>query len=311
MSLSVIIPNYNGAEILKKSLPHLLSVLEDYKHLDVEIIISDDSSSDNSIEIINEIIKNDEKGVKIKLVETGENKGFSGNVNNAVRFATKDLLVLLNTDVLPEKNFLKPVLEIFKKEKVFAVGCLDKSYEGEKVIDRGRGIGVWRKALLVHGKGSDDKNSTLWVSGGSGIFRRSIWNKLGGLYEIYDPFYWEDIDLSYRAKKSGYNIYFEKGSIVKHLHEEGVIKKKYTSSRVKSVSYRNQFIFTWINSDFGTFISSFFWIPYQVIKAFIGGDKEILFGFIKALIKFPQALSLRIRVNKMFVLKDSEVILED
>lgn len=309
--ISVIIPNYNGEMILKKNLPHVLDVFKDYKNLGIEIIISDDCSTDNSVEVINQIFEREGKGLNLKLVKTNKNKGFSGNVNNAVKYAKGNLLVLLNTDVIPEINFLKPVIESFKDEKVFAVGCLDKSYEDGKIVERGRGVGSWKKSLLVHKKGDIDKKTTLWVSGGSGVFRKSIWDKLGGLFEIYDPFYWEDIDLSYRARKSGYLTYFEKDSVVKHLHEEGVIKKKFSSNKVKSVSYRNQFVFTWINSDFGTFISSFFWIPYQVIKTFLGGDKEILLGFIKALGKFPKALSLRKRASNMFVLKDAEIILEN
>ena len=110
------------------------------------------------------------------------------------------LYILFNTDVYPDKDFLTPLLSHFKDEKVFAVGCMDKSIEGKDVVLRGRGIGVWKRGFLVHEKGEIEKSDTLWVSGGSGAFRKSIWDKLGGLNELYNPFYWEDIDLSYRAQ---------------------------------------------------------------------------------------------------------------
>ncbi|MEK9176172.1 MAG: glycosyltransferase family 2 protein, partial [Patescibacteria group bacterium] len=88
MNLSVVIPNYNGEKIIGKNLPKVLASVKDYSSGSVEIIISDDCSSDNSLDIIQEFIKsNKNSSVKIKLLVSLKNKneGFSSNVNRGVR----------------------------------------------------------------------------------------------------------------------------------------------------------------------------------------------------------------------------------
>ncbi len=204
MTVSIVIPNYNGAHLLEKNLPMVIEAVHNYeekKHFDTEIIIVDDASVDDSIqEIKNQILRL--RGQELKIIMNEKNLGFSSTVNKGVRHAKGDILVLLNTDVRPEKDFLLPLVSHFEKDdNVFAVGCMDKSIEGEKVALRGRGVGRWEKGFLMHARGEVNKNNTLWVSGGSGAFRKSIWEKLGGFNDLYNPFYWEDIDLSYRGVK--------------------------------------------------------------------------------------------------------------
>ena len=311
MNLSVVIPNYNGEKIIGKNLPKVLASVKDYSSGSVEIIISDDCSSDSSLDIIQEFIESNKKSsVKIKLFTSLKNKneGFSSNVNRGVRAATGEVLILLNTDVIPSKNFLKPLLKHFENPEVFAVGCMDESLENGKLILRGRGVGKWEKGFMIHSAGDLEKKDTLWVSGGSGAFRKSIWDKLGGLDTLYNPFYWEDIDLSYRAKKSGYLTLFEKESVVRHEHDEGVIKEKYKPDNVKKVVYRNQFIFAWKNSDFGNLIKNILWFPFHFITSLIGGDYLLLAGFFKALILLPKIIRSRIISHKQFILTDRQVI---
>lgn len=303
MKISILIPNYNGEELLKNNLPRVVEAAEEYRDGSVEIIIVDDRSIDNSLEQINKI------NYSIKIVRNEKNLGFSSTVNRGVKEASGEVVVLLNTDVAPEKDFLDPLLKHFQNEEVFAVGCLDKSIENGKVVLRGRGIGRWQRGFLVHSRGEVDKISTLWVSGGSGAFRKSIWDKLGGFNELYNPFYWEDIDLSYRALKSGYKILFEPKSVVVHEHEKGSIKKKYSQSQVKRIAYRNQFIFVWHNAtDLNLQFLHIFWLPYHFTKALIRRDWPFFLGFFKALMVFPRVIKSGFEIQKYFIKKDEEVI---
>lgn len=308
MKISVIIPNYNGAEVLDKNISRVLESIEasDY---DSEIIVTDDASTDNSLEVIKNLIdKHSPAKLKIKLLTSTENKGFSTNVNRGVGEADGELLLLLNTDVIPSKNFLDKLVRHFDDEKVFAVGCKDESVERGKIVLRGRGKGYWKRGFLVHSAASMDGSSTLWVSGGSGAFRKNIWDKLGGLDPLYDPFYWEDIDLSYRALKSGYKIIFDKESTVRHEHEKGVIKKSFNSNKVKKIAYRNQFIFAWKNSDWNNLIKGILWLPYHLINAIISGDMELVLGFFDALKKLPKIFKSRKEAGKLFIKSDKEVV---
>ncbi len=312
MSISVIIPNYNGAELLKKNLPKVFDAISSYKDGAIEVIIIDDCSTDNSlIEIQNAKIKSQsvQGGIKFKSIRNERNLGFSSTINRGVRDADGEIVVLLNTDVIPEITFLAPLLSHFKNDEVFAVGCLDKSIEDGKTVLRGRGVGVWKRGFLVHSRGEIDKANTLWVSGGSGAFRKSIWEKLGGFDALYNPFYWEDIDLSYRALKSGYKILFEPKSVVIHEHERGAIKKKFSPSLIKAIAYRNQFIFVWKNAtDLNLRILHIFWLPYHFIKALINNDWMFFRGFFNAFLLLPKIIMRSFKSQKLFLKKDSEII---
>lgn len=299
MNLSVVIPNYNGQDLLKKNLPKVLEAVGD-----AEIIVVDDASVDASLEALDSFKE------KIRVMKNEKNLGFSSTVNFGVKEAKGDIVILLNTDVIPERGFLAPLLSHFKDDKVFAVGCMDKSIENGKAVLRGRGIGGWKRGFFVHSRGEVDKTNTLWVNGGSGAFRKSIWKKLGGFNELYNPFYWEDIDLSYRALKCGYEIVFEPKSIVVHEHEKGAIKKKFSESKVRSIAYRNQFIFVWKNAtDLDLQLLHLFWLPYHFIKAFIKADLAFFIGFFAALLQLPKIVSSSLEDQKMFVLRDSQVTL--
>ena len=305
MDISVVIPNYNGEKLLEKNLPKLLDILNNYKGGKVEIIIVDDGSTDESSRVISDMkLKNS----NLRSLENGRNMGFSSTVNKGMKNASGEIVVLLNTDVDPEKDFLEPLLKHFEDDRVFAVGCMDKSMEGDKTILRGRGLGQWKRGFLIHRRGEVDKTSTLWVSAGSGAFRKSIWEKLGGLNELYNPFYYEDIDLSYRAVKSGYKILFERASVVTHEHEKGIIKNQYSQNQIKIIAYRNQFIFVWENADSSLIFPHVLWLPYHFIKALIAFDWPFLLGFLNAFLLTPKVLSSRHRAQRLFVKKDREVI---
>lgn len=312
MNVSIIIPNYNGEKILQKNLPHVLEAVKHYKDGNIEIIIPNDPSTDKSIEVIHAFINSiNEKHITGKTVDnTKKNEaGFSRNVNRGVSLATGDILLLLNSDVSPHKDFLEPLLSHFKDEKVFAVGCMDESIEDNGTVLRGRGIGKWERGFLRHAAGTVDKTNTLWVSGGSSAFRKSLWEKLNGLDVLYNPFYWEDIDLSYRALKSGYTVLFEPKSIVVHSHEEGAIKTKFKPKHIQKIAYRNQFIFIWKNiTDRSLLLSHFVWLPYHFVKAFKRKDWVFMQGFFLALLQLDQIKKSRERVRRNFVKTDHDIL---
>jgi GT2 family glycosyltransferase len=312
MNISIIIPNYNGEELLQRNLPKVVEAIKGYKNGAIEIIIADDPSTDNSQHVIAEFIKNNSHKHIIAKTISNKNKddaGFSKNVNRGVSLATGDILILLNTDVAPRANFLAPLLMHFADESVFAVGCMDESIEENDMKLRGRGIASWQRGFVVHKAGKLDKENTFWVSGGSGAFRKSIWDKLRGLDELFNPFYWEDIDLSYRAMKSGYKVIFEKKSIVRHEHTKGSIKTQFSSSKINAVAYRNQFIFIWKNiTDKNLVKSHYKWLPYHFLKALMNRDAAFFNGYFSALSLTAKIRKSGTSARKLFVKHDIDVL---
>jgi len=308
MTITVIIPNYNGSKIIKKNLPSVIKSVEDYKY---KIIISDDFSDKTDYDELSVFIHSlIEQKIPVSLIRNKKNYGFSQTVNNAVSHTDSDLLILLNSDVIPERDFLKPVIPQFMNNpKLFAVGCMDKSIENNSVVLRGRGVGSFKKGFLLHRKGDIQEDNTLWVSGGSSIVRTEIFKKIGGFDILYNPFYWEDIDLSYRAQKSGYSILFNNKSIVEHRHEEGAIKKNFSDKQIKRIAYRNQFIFVWKNiTDFSLLFQHIIYLPYHIVRAVINRDSSFLQGLYLAIIRLPKILQKRRKSKKLFVVTDEDIL---
>lgn len=305
MTVSIIIPNYNGEKLLLKNLPRVCLVNLP-KGVDLEVIVVDDGSSDDSVKVIENFCMSDKR---IKLARNYKNLGFASTVNKGAFLAKGEIIVFLNTDVDPDKNFLLPSIKDLEGDNVFAVGCLEKSLEDGKVILRGRGVGVWKKGFLVHQKGEVDRNDTLWVSGGSAVVKKSIFKKLGGFNPLYNPFYWEDIDLSYRALKAGYKLVFEKESIVIHEHSKGAIKSHYSKEKIKTIAYRNQLIFTWINlTDKDLLLQHLKFLPIHFVKACLTLDMAFVKGFFKAFILLPKIIKSRTAVKGLAVKSDNQVV---
>ena len=230
MKISIVIPNWNGAEKLRRNLPAVLKV----KKVD-EIIISDDASTDNSLQVLNEEFP------QVTVVKRSKNGGFSSNVNFGVSHATGDLIFLLNNDASPEYDSVEKALHHFENERVFSVGC---NVGGNWVWAK------WERGYFWHNQAkekTEESHETLWASGGSGIFRKTVWDQLGGLDELFNPFYEEDLDIGYRARKRGYINIMEPESHVEHYKEKGVISLNFSQSLVTKTAQRNQLLFIWKN----------------------------------------------------------------
>lgn len=296
-TVSIVLPNWNGAHLLIKHLPYVLAASPH-----AEVIVTDDASTDQSLALLKENFP------RVKVVSSKTRHGFAGNVNRGVAASGGDIIVLLNTDVRPKKNFLAPLIAHFADPNVFAVGCLEESHDPGGIVLRGRGVARWEKGYFIHERGDVAKKDTAWVSGGSAAFRRSMWNRLGGMDELYNPFYWEDIDLSYRACKAGWRILFEPKSVVGHFHEEGKIRSEFTSGDVKKIAYRNQFIFIWKNlSDPNVWAAHCFWTPVRILQAVLRGDLPFIAGYAAAIARLPRILSARGRQSRLWKVPDRSI----
>lgn len=233
-TVSVVMPNLNGEKLLEKNLPFLLKAKDNPANNIVEVIVVDDGSWDGSVKLLTK------KFPEVKLIKHKVNRGFSAGVNTGTRMAKGDLVLLINTDVIPSENFLEPVFKHFENEKVFAVSLHEEGFAWA----RGSFWGGYIQ--LAMGEETKTPHNSFYVSGGSGVFRRSIWMELGGMDEkLLSPFYWEDIDICYRAEKRGYiNLWEPEGKVV-HNHESTI--SKFPKTYVQRVKERNQLLVIWKN----------------------------------------------------------------
>lgn len=232
--VSVVITNYNGVQMLRENLPSVSAAVQNISNNIREVIIVDDASNDDSVNYIKENYSN------FKLIVHAKNKRFAEAVNSGFRAAKGELVCLLNNDVKPSKNFLSKSYQLFEDEKLFGVSLAEEGYSWAK--------GYFDKGYIGHrpGRKVNTIHSTFWISGGSGVFRKSMWNSLKGLdSKLYKPFYWEDLDISYRAMKRGWKLLWDPNSKVEHIHES--TNKLFSTKYRTRIQERNQLLFIWKN----------------------------------------------------------------
>lgn len=289
-SVSIIIPNYNGANLLSKNLPAIILAKKNLKNCIKEIIVVDDASSDNSLLVL----KNEFP--EVKVIKHKINRGFSSSVNTGVRASTGNLVLLLNTDITVNSNFLVNVFSSFDIENVFGISLHEKGY--------GASRGYFSNGVIQLGQYKEIEKviNTFFVSGGSGIFRKSIWNELGGLDErLLSPFYWEDLDISYRAWKSGYVNLWNPKSLVMHNHEStiGNLPKR----KVVTIREVNQLLVIWKNIHSKKMMQKHIWFTFLRCVKHIGYLRIVFM----ALLKYGVVARARRRELKMSVLSDEAV----
>lgn len=284
-AVSAVVTTYNGLKLLRKHLPAVLACLRPGD----ELVIVDDASSDSSVAYLIDTYKLDSeslqgsfKRIKIRVLVNKINQRFAASCNRGVVVASNPLIFLLNNDVSPEADVLEHLLPHFAEKTVFAVGCKElAASEGDK--EYGRAEGAFKRGFLVHQRCEDQNDTeTLWVAGGSGLFRRFMWMKLHGFDLDYKPAYWEDIDLSWRAREKGWQVLFEPKAIVHHVHESSNASV-FGKRRIEIMAYKNSLLFMWKNARGMVVLEHLFWLPYHLIFTTIRSRGTFLLGFWEAI----------------------------
>jgi len=292
--ISVIIPSYRNKKMLIKNLNNNMQF---FKNLEV-IVINDYPE---------ESLKKELKKFKIILIENDRNLGFGQSVNKGVIKATNNLILILNSDVVINNNNFISSTEYFKEhKKAFAVAFAQKGNNNSLV---GKNKIYWKYGFIRHKSNKDlTYGVSSWAEGGASMLDRDKFIKLGGFDELFTPFYWEDIDLSYRAWKSGYEIIFDPKIIVNHNHES-TISNYFNNEYIKTISYRNQFIFIWKNIlNIRLLFEHIILLIPNSFYFFIKGEFSFFKGFFNAVYKLFEILNHRKKQKTFYILKDIEVL---
>jgi GT2 family glycosyltransferase len=244
-SLSVVIPNYNGKDLLEQNLPFVFDALRESAITDFEVIVADDASKDESAAFI------ENRYPQIVLVKNKINLGFSGNINTGIGLARKDLILLLNSDVQLSPDYFKAQLAYFEREDTFGVMGRIMSMDRKVIQDTAKypsyrygKIGSTKNYL----KSNPNAETYSWfMSGANSLVCRRKLNLLGGFREIFNPFYCEDVDLCLRAWRLGFKIYYEHKSVCYHPNSETI--KKFPAKSVRRTAKRNQLMLHYLHLE--------------------------------------------------------------
>jgi O-antigen biosynthesis protein len=292
MSVSVIIPAYKKTEMFLEHLKQNLAFLPD-----CEIIVVNDDPTQSMVSVLKPF-------PQIILIENEKNLGFGETVNKGVKRATSAYIMLLNTDVkLLDTSWKKAVVQLEKDSNLFGVSFAQKEKDGQIV---GKNRIFWEKGFFHHSKAKNlEAGITGWAEGGSCILDKKKFLHLNGFDPLYSPFYWEDIDLSYRAWKSGFTVLFNPDIVVEH-HHESTIGSYFHKQFVQTTAYRNQFIFIWKNiTDMRLLLSHKPYLFYQLMVTMSKGDMNYCRGLFQAVTKIPEIISAR---KNSFKKSDKEIL---
>jgi GT2 family glycosyltransferase len=239
---SIVIVNYNGYKWLKLCIPSLLKT--DYSEF--EIIIVDNGSTDQSIEYLRNNWQH-----RIKIIELRENLGFAEGCNIGIREAKGDIIALLNNDMEVHKDWLRAAVEaLLSDEKVGAVQSKIMQHGNkEKIYCAGLSIDKFGLCLPI-GSGEIDYGQYDYLA--------EIWGGCGGAMVgwkhvlvnagLFDPsffIYYDDVDLSWRIKLSGYNILLASSSVVYHV---GAATTKSLPSQFVTFHATKNLIISWLKN---------------------------------------------------------------
>jgi GT2 family glycosyltransferase len=240
---TLIIINHNGRDLLARSVPAALEATGQAG--DHPVFVADDASTDDSIEFLC-------RAFPEVTVLALPKRGFGATCNAAVEAAETEAVVLLNNDVIVAPRFLEPLLDGLARPDVFAVGCKFLNPDGSLTHALGnRTSGRWGSGLLQleHETRPERLERTcpqLYANGGGMAFWRDKWRALGGFDALYHPFYWEDVDIGYRAWGRGWQVLYEPASVV--YHDQGsTMRRVHRPAHVELMSAKNAVLFAWKN----------------------------------------------------------------
>lgn len=219
-SISVIILNWNGGEMLRRFLP---SVVEHSS--EATVIVADNGSTDNSLEILQKEFPT------VEVMAFDQNYGFAEGYNKALAQVDTTYTVLLNSDVEVTKGWLQPLLA-FMEEHPEAAACQPKllDYNHKERFEYAGACGGFLDSLGYpycrgrimsvvendEGQYDGDPVPVFWATGAALFARTRIYNKVGGLDSRFFA-HQEEIDFCWRLKSRGYGVWCVPQSVVYHL----------------------------------------------------------------------------------------------
>lgn len=314
-SISIVIPTWNGLDLLRENLPSVLDAAREYRESrggETEILVVDDGSQDETLKRL------PEEFPQVRWVARPHNGGFAAACNSGFAQCRFDLVALLNNDVRVHPNYFHYQADHFQDPRVFAVTA--KVFEPHQpVFATGGRFGSFRRGFwsVYFNYDVDLSSCTRWVEehrllsfyaiGGFATYCRRKLVQLEGFNEILSPFHWEDVDLSYRAWKRGWEVHYEPRSLAFH-RASSTIDRFYPKKSVDRVSLRNRLLFHWINLHSPSYLlRHLLMLALLLAVRLLVLDLDFYRAFFQALGRWDQVLAHRKREKQRVVQSDAQV----
>jgi len=240
--VSIIIPHWNGVDILSEC----LSSLKKCTYPEIEIIVVDNASTDGSPEWIQK------NHPDVKLLQCEQNFGYAGGCNRGVDSASGDYLLFLNNDTIHEPDWIEPLVNTLQGDlTIGAVQPKILNYFERDLFDYAGGSGgaidilcfpfARGRLFLTRERDEgqyDDETQIFWASGTAVLMKKSLFEKVDGFDELFFA-HQEEIDMQWKLQLMGYRIFVNPRSVIYH---KNALTLDMHSPRKKYLNHRNSLI---------------------------------------------------------------------
>ncbi len=299
--ISVVIPTYNGEKLLRDNLPSVIDAIESWGG-DYELIVVDDCSSDGSRAFLASL-------PQVQVLVNQANMGFSRSCNAGMLATRYPVCLCVNNDVAMTPGCIAPLLAHFDDPTVFAVTpniLVEREGRNQGIVTALYGKGFLKGSFALLGETSGIREN-LYAIGACVAYDMEKFRALGGFCEIYTPYLFEDVDISYRAWKRGWRSIYEPRATVFHYSSASIGRTRKRHKR--RIYFRNRFLFHWINlSDPGFIARNVFHTVLRLAVSFLWLDITYYGAFFDALRRLNEVARLRRTLLAEIRLSDKDIL---
>jgi len=248
--VSVIIPHYNGIDILRACLESLARS----SYPDLEIVLVDNASTDGSADFVRQQFP------AVRIVQNEVNEGFAGGCNRGIEQASGDYLLILNNDTTHNPDWIDHMVAVLEQdENIAAVQPKIMSAQDPSHFDYAGGAGGYIDLLgfpyalgrifttLEKDEGQyDDPREIFWASGTAFLVRREALDQVGTFDEDFFA-HMEEIDLCWRLLNAGWRILSAPQAVIQHHSGWTLPPDRYLK---KYLNHRNNLVMIIKNTPF-------------------------------------------------------------
>jgi GT2 family glycosyltransferase len=218
-AVRVVIPSWNGAELL----PMALDSLEAQTYRRFIVTVVDNGSTDGTAALLQD------RWPDVDLVELKQNVGFAPAVNIGVERSTEPLVALVNNDVeLAPEWLAEMVAGMTEHPRAASLSCRLLQWHDRHLLENigmicgpsGGASGIASNSL--DGEAFDQAIQVFASCGGAAMYRRAAWERVGALSDWFFAYH-EDLDWAFRARLQGYECWYIPGARAYHIgHATGI-----------------------------------------------------------------------------------------
>ena len=314
--VSVIIPHWNGIEIISECLDSLAKTQFD----SYEVIVSDNASTDGSQKWLKE------NHPEVRLLENSKNYGYAGGCNRGSEIARGTFLLFLNNDTIQDLSWLEHLVKRIEiNNEIAAVQPKILNYFNNEIFDYAGGSGGHMDLLCYpfargrlfleqeKDKGQyDNAAQCFWTSGTAMLVRKELFIKAGKFDETFFA-HMEEIDLCWRFHAMGYQIWAEPLSTVYH---KNAVSLPMHSHRKYYLNHRNSLLMLLSNYSIlnalyiGTvrFMLEFIAVVYSILKLNLNQAFGIIRSLFWILLHPVTIINRRNHFKKLRKIKDKHIL---